>query len=553
MARKTTSTGSSRRAPRKPKVAKKWIRGPVDELAIKQGCWFDEKAGLYAVNFIERYCRQSVGRWGGQPLFLLEWQRDFLMRLFGWKLANGKRRFLRAYLEVAKKNGKSTLFAAIAILLLVGDGEGAPEVYINACDREQASIIFDESSRMVHHSPALNKRLKVIDSKKRIIDPKNSGRIQANSADVPSKDGRNAHGILFDELHRQRTRDLWDIFEYAAESREQPLTLSITTAGEEEAGIWYEQREYSEGVNEGRIPDITHLGVVYRALPTDDLGSEATWKKANPSLGITIDTEKFRRAYEEALVLPRKMALFKRLRLNIIASMAAKFMPPEVWARCKGDFDPRMPLPRGVAFWAGLDLSSIQDLTALAVIFGSRHEGYRLLTRFWLPAERIVELEHEHSQPYRAWAQHGYITLTEGEVVDYDFVRREINNLAAVGELRKLLVDPHNATNLATELIEQDGIPAEFLGQGFISLNAPTKELERLALSRKLRHGGHPVMDWMMRNAVVQTDAAGNIKLTKKKSSGKIDGAAATVNAIAALLAPDAGPSVYESRGLLSL
>ena len=170
---------------------------------------------------------------------------------------------------MAKKNGKSTLYAAVALVLLLGDAEGAPEIYLLACDREQASMILEESKRMVTASPELSCRLEVI--KDRIIDPKGYGKIQTCRADVPSKDGVNAHGMLFDELHRQKTRDLWDIFEYAGASREQPLTLSITTAGEDESGVWHEQREYSEQVNAGVIPDTTHLGVVYRALEEDDL------------------------------------------------------------------------------------------------------------------------------------------------------------------------------------------------------------------------------------------------------------------------------------------
>ena len=183
-----------------------------------------------------------MGRWAGKPVKLLDWQRSFIMRLFGWRAQNGLRRFRSAYLEVGKKNGKSTMISALVLYLALADKEGAPEVYLNAVDREQASIVFDETARMVERSPYCSERLEITRSKKRIIDPIGHGKIQANSADAPSKDGVNASTAVFDELHRFKTRELWDVFEYAGVSREQPLKIVITTAGDEEEGPWFEQR-----------------------------------------------------------------------------------------------------------------------------------------------------------------------------------------------------------------------------------------------------------------------------------------------------------------------
>ena len=464
----------------------------------------------------------------------MRWQRDFVMRLFGWKRPNGLRRYLRAYLEIAKKNGKSTLLSAIGLYLLVADSEGSPEIYLNACDAKQAAIIFREQVRMVGASPDLRSRLTIYDSatNKRVVYAAKNGAIIVNSSIAASKDGLNPSATFFDELHRQATRALWEVFEYASAAREQPLRLSITTAGEEEDGVWFEEREYAEQVNAGLIDDITFLGIVYRALPTDDIDSPATWKKANPSLGATISAEDFARELREAKALPVKLANFKRLRLNIVCREATKFLAAGEWDECAGPIAPDQARRRRC--WAGLDLSSVSDLSALAVVWFDAAGVCDAALRFWLPADNIAELERKHRAPYQQWAAAGFITLTPGNVIDYAFIRREIKAAAAAGELRKLLADPHNATKLCIELREDDGLPVEFIRQGFISLNAPTKELQRRVMGRTLRHGGNPVLRWMAHNAVAVQDAAGNIKLTKSKGRQKIDGMAALVNALAA-------------------
>lgn len=536
-------------------VGPHWIRNPSDELAISQGCTFDEAAGGFVCDFIERFCRQSKGRWKGEPLKLLDWQRDFLMRLFGWKQAGGLRRFRRAYLEVAKKNGKSTLISGVGLYLLLADAEGSPEIYLNACDKDQASIVFEEQRRMVEASPELTARLQVQNSVnvKRIVDPAGNGCIIANSSIAASKDGLNPSGTIFDELHRQPDRRLWDVFEYAGAARSQPLRLSITTAGEDEDGVWHEERDYAEKVNAGIIPDTSFLGVVYRADPKDDLDDPATWRKANPSLGVTIDESDFRRELTEAQQTPRKLAPFKRLRLNIVTKSDALFIAPEDWAACAAPIRPAAARSEDPCY-AGGDLSKTTDLTALVALWGNLADGFDLQAWFWMPAENVAELERVDRVPYRLWISQGWITETPGSIVDYGFIRRTANALAAANDLRKLLIDPYNATKLALELKEEDGLPVDFLRQGFLSLSPPTKELERLVKARLLRHGGNPVLKWMMSNAVADTDSAGNVKLDKRLSRKKIDGAAALVNTIAAATSdPDSGTSVYESRGITSV
>jgi phage terminase large subunit-like protein len=532
-------------------VAARWIRNPSDTLAISQGCWFAPAAGHRVCDFIERFCCQSKGQWAGQPLKLLAWQRDFLMRLYGWKAPDGLRRFRRAYLEVGKKNGKSTLIAAIGLYMLMADGEGAPEIYLNAVDKDQASIVFEESRRMVDASPELRGRLSIHNSinNKRLVDKTGNGVLIANSSVSDSKDGANPSCTIFDELHRQADRKLWDVFEYAGAARLQPLRISITTAGEDEGGIWFEERSYAEKVNAGTVPDTSFLGVVYRALPADDLDSPDTWRKANPSLGVTLSESDFGRELAEARETPRKLAGFLRLRLNVISKADTVFLAAEDWTACGGP----ARAPQALRCWAGGDLSRSIDLTALVALWGDEEDGYDLKAWFWMPRDNVKALSTADRVPYDQWIRGGWITETPGSIVDYAWIRRTINELAEANDLAQLLLDPYNATALALELRDQDGLPVDFLRQGFLSLSAPTKHLERLVKSRKLRHGDNPVLRWMVGNAIATTDAAGNVKLDKKRSRQKIDGMSALVNAIAAAQADPSDSTPGEHRRILMI
>jgi phage terminase large subunit-like protein len=535
-------------------VDPKWIRNPSDTLAVRQGCWFDEEAGQFVCDFIETFCCQSADRWKGKPIELIPWQRDFLMRLFGWKLANGLRRFRRAYLEVAKKNGKSTMLSAVVLYLLLADGQGGPKIFLNACDKDQAKIIFDESKVMIEASPALACRLRIIDSKadKRIIWDDGNGSIVVNSSVAPSKDGLNPSAIIFDELHEQPDRRLVDVYEHAGAARSEPIWIDITTAGEDDQGVWFEQRDYSEKVNRGDVPDISHLGVVYRALPEDDIDNPETWRKANPSLGYTLSEDEFRLKLQQAKETPRKLAKFLRYRLNIITKGETLLLNPDDWEACNSPrFEPSKFANQPC--WGGLDLSSTTDLTALVLIWGSDAKGFDLWARMWLPRDSILEASRRDRVPYQLWAEQGWLELTDGNVIDYDAIRKTLKDLAEVLDLRKLLVDPHNARQLCLKLKDEDGLPVEPLQQGFISLSDPTKQLERLVLSHKLRTGGNPILKWMAGNAVIRKDPAGNIKLDKDKSRKRIDGLSATVNSLAGTAGDDQGPSVYSTRGLMVL
>jgi phage terminase large subunit-like protein len=426
---------------------------------------------------------------------------------------------------------------------------------------------------MVRASPALARRLKINDYRKRIVWPAGNGSIRANSADAPNKDGLNPSLIINDELHRQgQDYRLWDIFEFASAARSQALRISITTAGEEEAGPWFDERDRSEKINAGIIPDTTHLGIVYRCDPADDLDDPEVWRKANPSLGVTIDPEKFAREYEKAKRNPREFAGFKRLRFNIVTKSDSVFIPVERWDACKADPPTDWSALRGATVWIGADLSSVTDLTAAVLIAGDSEAGFDVAAHFWLPEDNILKLQETDRVPYLLWAEQGFLTLTSGCTVDYFSVRRWINARAGREwepetkefrneeppkgdsfQVERLAFDPWNANDLAHALADADGFRVEYTRQGGFSANAPTKELERLTLARLIRHDGHPVLRWNISNAIAVTDAHSNVKLDKRKSRQKIDGAAALVNALAAAMTGGASSrSVYDTRDVLT-
>jgi len=539
------------RPPRIDRVTRRWMLDASDDLAASVGCRFNPAAGERVCHFIEQFCRLSKGRWAGKPLELLDWQRSFLMRLFGWRRADGRRRFRRAYVEIAKKSGKSSLMSAVALYMLLADGEGAPEVYLNACDRDQASIIFDEAARMLEASPSLLRKADVIHSRKMIVA--GHGRLVANSAEAPKQDGLNPSATFFDELHRQPDRDLWDVFTYASAAREQPLLIAVTTAGADVEGVWHEMREYSEKVSDGTVADWTHLGLIYRALPEDDIDDPATWRKANPALGTIASADDFRRELTEAKLNPAALANFKRLRLNIVGSKLALFVDPVKWHACGGSW---LHGPDdGEPCYMGLDLSQNEDLTALVILTGDFAAGFDVECRFWLPEGPIVDLEHRHGQPYREWADMGLITLVGREQIDEDAIIAQVAGVARGRNLRMLLLDPWNQRRVGPALKDDHGLPVELLPQGYASLNGPTKALAGLIADGKLRHRGNPILRWHASNAVAAMDPAGNLKLDKSARRRKIDGMAALVNAVAGAMAGarDARPSVYETEGLMIL
>jgi phage terminase large subunit-like protein len=541
----------SRRPPRRQ--WSRWIRSAADERAVDAGCWFDRQAADRVEQFFTRFLRHTLGQWAGQPFQLLDWQRDdFLMPLFGWKREDGTRRFRRAYVEVPKKNGKSTLCGGLALYLLLADGEPRAQIYGAAADRDQAGIVFNEAANMVTASRDLLSRLDVIRSTKRIVDRRTDSHYRALSADAYSNEGLNAHAIVFDELHAQKDRRLWDALRYATASRRQPLTVAITTAGFDRESVCFEQHQYAQSVLDGAVTDTSFFGYIRAAQPDEDWTDPAVWRKANPSFGITLDEGQFAEDCKEAQQSPRKESAFRRYRLNQWLHHAECWMTSETWQRGAKPFDPEILLGRDCV--VGVDLARKNDIAAVVLVF-PMDGGYYLLPRFFLPADGLVQRELRDHAPYAEWARTGLLTLTEGEVIDYRFIREQIKADSQRYEIREIGYDPWNAELLCNQQLgQEDGFEVIEVRQTMPSLGPPTAEFEKLMQAGRLWHGGHPILAWMAGHCAVRRDDNDNIMPSKGHSTARIDGIVAAIIGLSrAMFQEPVRRSVYETRGPIEL
>lgn len=513
---------------------------------------YDKALADFAVAFIEQLCH-TKGTWAGKRFELLDWQEQIIRDVFGTIKRNGYRQFNTAYIEIPKKNGKSELAAAVALLLLCGDGEQRAEIYGCAADRNQAKIVFDVAVDMVRFCPALEKRCKILESQKKITFVPTNSSYQVLSADVANKHGFNTHGVIFDELHTQPNRKLYDVMvQGSGDARMQPLYFLITTAGNNTESICYEVHKKAEDIIEGRKVDPTFYPVIYGAGIDEDWTDPKVWKKANPSLNETIGIDKVKAACDSARQNPGEENAFRQLRLNQWVKQSIRWMPMDKWDACAFPVDPEEL--EGRVCYGGLDLSSTTDLTAFVLVFPPEDESglYYVLPYFWLPEETLdLRVRRDHV-PYDTWEKQGYIQTTEGNVVHYGYIEKFIEGLGERYNIRSINFDRWGAVQMVQNL-EGMGFTVVPMGQGFASMSPPTKELMKLVLEKRIAHGGHPVLRWNMDNIYIRQDPAGNIKADKSKSTEKIDGAIAMIMALdrAIRCGNDTSESVYDTRGLL--
>ena len=535
---------------------------------------YDKSAADYAVAFIENLCH-TKGTWAGKPFELIDWQEQIIRDLFGTLKPNGYRQFNTAYIEIPKKQGKSELAAAVALLLTCGDGEERAEVYGCAADRQQAAIVFDVAADMVRMCPALSKRVKILASQKRLIYTPTNSFYQVLSAEAYSKHGFNIHGVVFDELHTQPNRKLFDVMtKGSGDARMQPLYFLITTAGTDTHSICYETHQKAKDIIEGRKIDPTFYPVIYGADESDDWTDPKVWKKANPSLDITVGIDKVKAACESAKQNPGEENAFRQLRLNQWVKQAVRWMPMEKWDKCAFAVDEDEL--EGRVCYGGLALSSTTDITTFVLVFPPSLGGaasvprlgdgfatsccppldeddkYIILPYFWIPEDNLTLRVNRDHVPYDVWERQGYLQTTEGNVVHYGFIEQFIERLGERFNIREIAFDRWGAVQMVQNL-EGMGFTVVPFGQGFKDMSPPTKELMKLVLEQKIAHGGHPVLRWNMDNIYIRTDPAGNIKADKEKSTEKIDGAVATIMALdrAIRCGNDHGASVYDERGIL--
>jgi phage terminase large subunit-like protein len=508
---------------------------------------FDADKAERAVRFIN-LLPHVKGKWAGHPFELRPWQEKIVRDLFGTVNRDGTRQYRTAYIEVPRKNGKTSLAAALALYLLVADGEEGAEIYSAACDREQASLAFNVAAAMVRRQPTLRKMLRVIDSQKRIVHPKTNSFYRAIPADAASAHGYNAHAVIADELHAWPNREFWDVLTTSTGARTQPLVIAITTAGYDRNSICWEIHDYAKKVLDGVIEDPTFYACIYAADPEDDWEDEKVWKKANPALGDFRSLEEMRMLFKRAKEQPSLQNTFRRLYLNQWTSQETRWLDMDKWDASAGLVVPEKLRCREC--YGGIDLSATTDLTAVVLVFPMENGTVEVLPYFFIPADTAREKEKRDRVPYATWAKQGFIYLTPGNVVDYSFVEQKIRQLGKEYRVIEWAYDRWNATQLVQRLAE-DGAKVVPVGMGYSSLSAPTKYLEALVLDRKLIHGGHPVLRWCADNVMVEQDPAGNIKPSKAKSTQRIDGIVALVLALSRLMLRTQKVNPYLERGLM--
>lgn len=500
----------------------------------KRGLVFQPVAAWHIVEFIERFFVHIKGPLAGKPILLDPWQKFWTAVLYGWKKADGTRRFTRGYEEVARKNGKSTWKGPQGAYLFSMDGEVGAEVYAVATTRSQAMTVFkpafDNIKKWRRRSAGIARSFKVFDGLNQEKVTLDTSVFQPLPANADNLDGLNPSAILFDELHAQKNRDVWDVMETALGARSQPLLSAITTSGFILDGICTELRSYLVSVLECKRVDDSFFGYIYTLDEGDDPFDEANWVKSNPGLGKSKTLEYMRSMARKAAALPGARANFFTKDLNIWCGGAENWFDMTVWAKGGKRFDPRMLLGRRC--YGGLDLASTRDLTAFALVFPPDEDDgeWYVLVWHWCPQEKIENEEADDLANYRAWQKSGHLTGTPGNVTDYAPVKSKIKEACKLFEVQEIGFDKWNALDVVSELLDAD-VPMVEVPQNTGGMYPGSKKLEELVYGKRLRHGGNPVLAYCASSVALLFDSNGNFRPDKKKSkqNGRIDGIVATV------------------------
>lgn len=516
----------------------------------KRGLVFRAEHGWHIIHFIERFFLHIKGPLAGKPILLDPWQKFWTAVLYGWRRADtGHRRFTRGYEEVARKNGKSTWKGPQGAYLFAMDGESGAEVYAVATTRAQAMTVFrpafDNIKRWVRRSPGVARSFKVFAGLNQEKIEMDSSVFEPLPSNAENQDGRNPSAILFDELHAQKTRDVWDVMESALGARAQPLLSAITTAGFILDGICTEIRGYLLSVLEGKRQDDAFFGYVYTLDADDDPFDERNWIKANPGLGRSKTLEYMRGMARKAAALPGAKVNFLTKDLNIWCNSASGWFDVDVWDKGGAKFDPATLLGRRC--FGGLDLASTRDLTAYALVFPPDDPGgdWYLLVWIWCPQGKVDAQEHDDAAPYKRWQDEGWLTVTDGDVADYDPVREVIQKSIADYDVVDIGFDTWNSQQLCNQLMAV-AVPMVQVPQNFGGMYPGSKTLEALVYGKQLQHGGNPVLRYCAMNVALLYDTNGNYRPNKKASqlTGRIDGIVATVMALSRCVHKDGEPDL---------
>lgn len=542
------------REPRTPASVERICRTGIpgyDPWAAAGTRWrFDAERAAAAVEWFPSCLVFIEGARANEPFVLEDWQAAIVGNLFGWVDENGLRRYREAFVGVGRKNGKTPLAAGIALLLLLEDDEPGAQVYSAAADREQASLVYRHAATMALRCSLYADRVKTYRTTKALEVPETLSILRALSSDAETKHGLNVHGAIVDELHAHKNRDLVDVLLSGRGARRQPLVLYITTSDYDRESICNELWDHARKVRDGTAPDARFLPALWEAGANDDWKDPAVWRRANPNLGVSKSLSDMEEECAKAQMLPRYLNAFLRLHLNVRTGSHTAWLPMERWDACAGPTGWEA-LPESLAgqeCYLGLDLAQTSDIAGLCAWFPAARA---VVPWGFAPLDNARERAKRDRAPYLEWASSGAITLTEGNVTDYEAIRLRIMECAARYRVKALAFDRWHATDLVQRL-QADGVPVFACGQGYGSLSAPAKAVEAMVLTTRgadrLAHGAHPVLRWMASHAMVETDAAGNIKPSKRRSSEKIDLLVALVMAVAAsnaTVAPTGAPSVF--------
>jgi phage terminase large subunit-like protein len=483
---------------------------------------FNEGFANHAINFIEEL-QHTTGECAGKKFILEPWQAFIIWNLFGFVNPDGSRRFSRAYIEVPRKNGKSTFSSAVMLYGLIADDEAGAQIYSAATKLDQAMMVFGESVRMAQNTDWLKDAVVVNNSvnNRRIIHEQNLYKpLEWN----PNKqDGLNTHMAVIDEYHAHPNDELYNVLFNSMGARRQPLLFTITTAGFNKESACFRHRGYCVNVLNGAIKDDALFSMIYTLDAGDDWMDEKIWAKANPNFGVSVYPRKLQQALTEAKEYAGKEVEFKTKLLNVWTDTEMTWISDETWRECSGDDD-----LSGEYCYGGLDLASTADFCALTLYFPAMHA---IRTWYFLPEDAARKRNDAAGNSIREWIADGHITTTEGNVTDYSFIKAKIMQLATEYDIKDIAFDRFNASQLVIEL-QNEGITMFPFGQGFVSMSTPTKELERMVKNKQLRHANNPVTRWMMSNVLLRTDPAGNVKIDKAKSGDKVDGPVSIVMAL---------------------
>jgi phage terminase large subunit-like protein len=515
-----------------------WVAGKYQQLAVDRFVNDLKRTDLkFNIEEGERWCKffsllkHSKGKQHLNKPFILEgWQVFLIMNIYGWQKLDGLRRFKNVYIEIARKNGKSTLVTGMGLGALLIDREATPEVYSAATKGDQARIVFEEAGRMVNKSDLLSNKLTVM--RDSIFCKSNFGVFKPLASDSKTLDGLNVHFAAIDEVHAHKSSEVIDLLDTATGAREQPLIVEITTSGSNKGSICYKHHEMTKKVLEGVIKNDAWFGVVYSIDEGDDWKDEKVWIKANPNLAVSKRKEYMAEQYEKAIQMPSFLNTFLRLDLNVWTGSTTRWISDETWMGCYEQFSEQDLL--GMECIAGCDLASVGDTNAISLLFKTE-DGYKVLNYFFVPAETKQKKYELDNINYPEWVREGDIIETTLPSRDDEAIVLKILEIKSKFKLKAIAFDRWQSEDIVHKL-ESVGVECVAFGQGYRSMSYPTKKLEEMVTNRQLKHNGNKAMRWMVSNIMIERDAADNIKINKAKSSEKVDGPVSLVMALGTML-----------------